>query len=771
MKKDLILIVPDKYNDYYSILHSKKNITNKHNFKSTTLKEINPPFSTEYETINLINKSATKRIAIKKILPENKSPLPIISKHGLLYSTNRLLTLNKKSLEGFKPIEDNKIRNKFKLKNINNPLSIKYLSLNENKEEEFDKYVTSLLKKDKNKNFSISNLRYSTNINNEEFFNKKGNLKHKINILNKFLNKTYEKHKKQFKKYYIGNKDYLKELLTIEILNKTSRIKYINNNKKTNNNNRLITHFSPNTKKISLKSAYINTNNNISYETLKNLKNTNFNKCSACYRKQIINNEEKGIQIGTIREKEKEKELIIHNVFFEWVLDNVIMKIDNNKFLNYYNNLFNQNRLLSAQKNIKYILNKEIRILSNYLFKNNPDLNHSFDSLINSIRPISNDIIKIRKKPKKISEKNKKKLKSADLAKTNYYKYNYNFDNSISSNENSNEDIDLKQKILNKLIDKITNSNRIDNLDIKNISQKKKRKYNVLISGKKNLLNENDLSISLNNNSISNINDNSKDMSITSKTPKVIKIENNLNKYKLPGIKKKNYMKMFISKYYPKNYQRFFKLVNKMNGNDKKTIDNNNSNSIEKSGGSENSLSDKNILPSIPNMYNNRNKNRTIINSMENPNTLKDYIFNTDGLNNNKNNEKDKNKIKNMNKNADKQFYNVVLISSPKTVRYKKEESTINQQSPINTEFPLVNFTHINKNNSSINTDKQKEKKNNEKINKINKNETPKSNNIEKINKDKKEKNEIIQKNNKNEDLKPIINNIKKINNEINKDK
>jgi hypothetical protein len=319
MKKqlDLKLIIPDKYNEYYSILHSRKSATKKHNPKTITSNEIYPPLSTEYETININNYSPKNRINIKKTFFSKRSPLPVITRHGLFYNTNKLLTQNKKSLEGFKPIEDNKIRSKFKLKDVNSPLSIKYISLND-KTNQFDKYVISLLKKNKFKNFNGRNQRYSTDNNNyDDFFNKNIRLKQKLNILNKFLNKTYERHKKQFKRYYKDKEDYLKELLTIEILNKTSKLKLMDNVQKINTNNRLFTHFSPNPFKISLKSSIFN-NKMISYETSKNLKNTIINKCSACYRNKILaenkNNERKG---NTKREKEEEKELIIHNVFFE----------------------------------------------------------------------------------------------------------------------------------------------------------------------------------------------------------------------------------------------------------------------------------------------------------------------------------------------------------------------------------------------------------------------------------------------------------------------
>ena len=779
MKKqlDLKLIIPDKYNEYYSILHSKKSATNKHNPKTVTSNEVYPPLSTEYETININNYSPKNRINIKKTFFSKRLPLPLITRQGLFYSTNKLLTQNKKSLEGFKPIEDNKIRNKFKLKDINSPLSIKYISLNE-KTNQFDKYVISLLKKNKFKNFNVRNQRYATDNNNyDDFFNKNIRLKQKLNILNRFLNKTYERHKKQFKRYYKDKEDYLKELLTIEILNKTSKLKLMDNIQKINTSNRLYTHFSPNPFKISLKSSIFN-NKMISYKTSKKLKNTIINKCSACYRNKILaenkNKEEKEIQIEAKRDKEEEKELIIHNVFFEWVMDNVLMKIDNNGFLNYYYSLFKNNRLLSAQKSIKNLLNKEIKILSNYLFKNNnTNLNNSFDSLIKSIRPISNEIIKLRNKSKKPDKINKKKVKSADLAKTNY-KIDNMFENSISSINNDYDDIDIKQNILNKLIDKINNNNGIDNLDMKNNSNKKVKKLNVLISCKKNMRDDNDLSVSLNNKSNSNSNtiDISKDIksfdNLSRKTPKEIKIEerikNNLNKNKFPEINNKNYMKMYISKYYSKNYQQFFEKLYKIKTNDSET---NNNNSIEseiseKSEVTVSNKNDKNILPLISNVHQNKIKDI---------NTIKNEILN---IGNNKSEDKEKNKSY-VNKIENRRRLSVVLIFSPQLISSQKEENAIMEKTSIN-ENSKVNSKSINKNNSFSNIRKEKDKKEEENKNIIktinNKKGNQKNNTAEKINKEKTKQNEIISKNKpKNEDIENIFNNIQKINNAPDKSK
>ena len=125
MKKqpDLILLAPEKFNYNFSLFHSRKHIINKNLYRSIAGNII--PLSTEYGNINLRETTPIKRISKKNIFSNKKSPLPIISKQGLFYDTNRLLTINnKKSYGGFKPIEDHKIRNKIKIKDINSPLSI-----------------------------------------------------------------------------------------------------------------------------------------------------------------------------------------------------------------------------------------------------------------------------------------------------------------------------------------------------------------------------------------------------------------------------------------------------------------------------------------------------------------------------------------------------------------------------------------------------------------------------------------------------------------------
>ena len=211
------------------------------------------------------------------------------------------------------------------------------------------------------------------------------------------------------------------------------------------------------------------------------------------------------------------------------------------------------------------------------------------------------------------------------MARTNYDKTKLNNDLLYT---NINDDGDIKQKILNKLIQKIVNSNRSDNLDIK-YSGKKNKKLNVLISGKrlnkkiiqKEMNNKNNYSnLHNSNDSIFNINNKSLDTSSSQilednnskeiKThQKIIHLKKDLNKYKLPEIKKNNiinnyYLKNFIYKYYSKNFQHFFNKINNIN----RKIDDNSSSSIiiEKE---ENLNNKKDKLPIIPNInLINRNK-------------------------------------------------------------------------------------------------------------------------------------------------------------------
>ena len=730
MKKqnDLLLLIPDEYNDKFSISYSRKNIKNINRIY---------PIQTEYETINTKGITPKRKINMNNNTFKKYNLLPIISKHGIFFDTNNLNKVNKKSLEGFKPIEDNKIRNKIRMKNYNKPLSVKYLSLHEDNKQ-FDNYIKSILKINKN-NLNIQNNRYDSN--NDDFFKNNHNLKNKLNILNKYLNKTYEKEKKEFKKYYNENEEFLNEILANEIITKTSSEFIDEENYK--NTNRLYAHFSPNPKETDMNPP-MNIDSKKSYDSL------NRNRFYSNDRKYCPN-----LKTEKIKKKVKEnidKDLIVHNVFFEWVMDNIILKIENKDIFKNYNS-FNKNGTL-MKNNIKSLLNEEIKNLSKYLFRDESNLNRSYDSLINSLRPISDYVIKIKNSAKK-----NKKIKSADLAKTNYHKINLGdnfFDNNDDYNNNNNDDdFNIEQNILNKLIDKITNNNKSDVNDLKYADRNKTKNLNVFIAKRKSnnknkIFDDNDISI-INKSSNININNSnyignkqsfnsfSSQIKEEPKEPKSEKKNsinlrrNNLNKLVLPkiinnSILRNKYIKNFLINYYSRNFNNFNDIYQKYVSNSL-NADKSTRNITEQN--IQNSLKQEDKLPIIPKINLERKNSEKIINTdkiynktieykNEQNQTNDDYfdISNNDNNDNNntinlnqklnvnylhqhvifekeaklfyKNKMSGKNILLNRNKNSysnkiignNKNGYSVVLISSPEKII--KEDDKVNDTSKQN---------------------------------------------------------------------------------------
>ena len=718
MKKqnDLLLRIPDEYNDKFFISNSRKN-----------LKNINRiyPIQTEYETINTKGITPKRRINMNNNTFKEYNLLPIISKHGIFFDTNNLNKINKKPLEGFKPKEDNKIRNKIRIKNNNKPLSVKYLSLHEDNKQ-FDKYIKSILKKNKY-NFNIPNNRYDSN--KDDFFQNNHNLKNKLNILNKYLNKTYEKEKKDFKKYYNENEEFLNEILANEIITKTSSNFIEEENYK--NTNRLYIHFSPNPKEINM-NPLMNVDSTKSYDALNNIKS---NRLYSNDRKYCPN-----LKTEKIKKKIKtniDKDLIVHNVFFEWVVDNVILKIENKDIFKNYNS-FNKNGTLMYKNNIKSILNEEIKNLSKYLFRDESNLNRSYDSLISSLRPISDYVNKIKN-----SSKKNKKIKSADLAKTNDHKINLGdnvFDNSDDYN-NNDDDFNIEQNILNKLIDKIINNNKSDANDLK-YSDNKIKNLNVFIANKKSnsknkIFDDKDIS---NINKSSNINNSiyivnkqsynsfSSEIKEEPNEPKSEKknslnLRNNTNKFVLPkiinnSILRNKYIKNFLINYYSRNFNNFNDIYKKYVSNSL-NADKSTRNITEQN--IQNSIKKEDKLPIIPKInmerknsekiintdnindktieyrneqnqtnedyfeFNNNDKNSINLNQKLNVNYLdQNVIFEKEAQFFYKNRMNGKNILLNKNKNSysnkiignNKNGYSVVLISSPEKV--VKEDDKIN---------------------------------------------------------------------------------------------
>ena len=435
-QRELVLIVPDEYNKYFSayrsVKHKNNNIINK---KILPQNITNVVHATDYQTY--INKKSKRRITL------NLRHFQIIDKKKnfvLEYdSINNTINNKTNSLEGFKPIEDNKLRYKFKHKKEKNPLSIKYLSLTEDNKR-FGKNFSPLMN---NKN--ISNI-----IKNKIFFMDSKYL-YENNITEKqkeynYIKKVFNKDKNQFKKYIEDDIPLAKDILTNEILNRVSKFKTPKKNYNNYYTNSLYT------REDKIKSLIIT---NYRYENDSNINSNSYLKTEKEEEEYILpqikinknNNDEE-------KEKEKQRHLIIHNVFFEWIIDKIIFKYQTNiKYLGYLS-LYSKDRYFS-RNNIKKLLDKEIEYLKKNIFKtevnNSRDLNLSYDFNVDIINKINNIGSLDKKYSKSVSQKkNLDKLKK----KNNLY-----IDSANSEN--------LKKKIFNNLAKKIIYKGRNDILDIK----------------------------------------------------------------------------------------------------------------------------------------------------------------------------------------------------------------------------------------------------------------------------------------------------------------
>ena len=290
---------------------------------------------------------------IPKINISNKLlSLPIINKN-IFFSDRSTFNSQKKSLEGFKPLEDIKTRNKIESNHSKNGLNIKYLSLNKDKSKD---NILFLVNKIKTKERFIN---YRNRLINDDLFNE--SLKNKNLVL---LNKYFTELK--------GNK------------------KIKNDQKKFNN-------FSQTPKK--LKTIIINEPNFLcntidSYSKKENIKN-----------KISENNYYHPVKTEIDKKERINHKLIIHNIFFEWIVDNII---------------------------------------SNNNFCKKEELNHSYDLSTNT-------------QNRKIKNRNIKKIKSADFSRKNIkikdaFIFDYNYDNILKKIEIKNKIFDLfdRFKFINK---------------------------------------------------------------------------------------------------------------------------------------------------------------------------------------------------------------------------------------------------------------------------------------------------------------------------------
>ena len=272
---------------------------------------------------------------------------------------------------------------------------------------------------DENKSFKNDTIK--------EIFSMKRFIKlNKKNIINKnIINKKYEKDMNEFKLYSLNLNEMIAEQMVVEFFKRINKLKSLNFND-------LLLNY--------IKSC--DGKNNISDERISNINNLN-----------ISENEEKN------KDEKIENNLIIHNIFFEWIITKVVQN---------YRNYLKASAKAISPKSIKNIIINEVKNLSKLFF-------HKKYDKIRTIRNI--DFINNKNNDSNNSKEEK-------------------------SSENSLEN--KKLKIKNELIDNIINKmikndlnfiekrNRFNNYP-KSVTMVNKRNRENKINLKKNLNFRNDM--------------------------------------------------------------------------------------------------------------------------------------------------------------------------------------------------------------------------------------------------------------------------------------
>ena len=465
-QKDLKLIVPIEYNKYFSIY----NYLEKYKNQKTVNKSL---FNAKSES------TLNQNVNSNKIY--NISSLPLIT----MSNTNQRYQSN--SLEGSKPITDNKLRNKFP-KNIKK-LNIHYLNLLRNNNFPQEKYPNSFLYES---NISLSN------------FNKK------------VIKQIYEKDKNNFTKYVNNHEKLVVKILEKEILKKISKTN------ETKENESLSWRMSRNFE-------------NKNYDFLKNsLVVTNFKNCDQnilnnlndIYSYPVVNNNKNyhnnnnfnyPICCKDNHPKNSVKDLIVHNVFFEWVIDNIILKYQVDSA-----NLDDKINGRSKSKYMNVLITNEIKSISQYFINNNYNNIRNNNSAVLKLRnnnSLDSNIVKSHSNEDSVSFSfdGPKKIRSADH---NIIKK--------KKQEIKSPEKEIMTKILNNLI----NNNEKNNESTVNNDEYRDVNKNSNFANKiPNISNEkysNGKKLEKNNTIINNINNN-----YSAKKNMRNEIKNN---YKLPGI-------------------------------------------------------------------------------------------------------------------------------------------------------------------------------------------------------------------------------------------
>ena len=407
-----------------------------------------------------------EKIKNKKNLYSKFISLPIINNNLSFNDRNQLIFHKKKSFEGFKPKEDKKPRIKIELKANNNPLNIKYLSLDQRKNNDNILFLLKQMKKKEKNNkkfnqiFSKEIFDYSFNVNDSLLLSKNF---YKIN------GKGTEKNT-EFK---------------INKLSKTpKRLKNILINE--------------------LNLTFNNINKNI------NIKN---NKIKENYYYSNVKTE------NNINEKNKNHKLIIHNIFFEWtnnkMYDKYLDDFINNKNKKLNNSFDLSISLLNNSMKIKTKKNKKIKSEDlksktkiNFNKKDNSEENENY------IKQKFFDILKrfklINKENLDINYINKSSDENLldTLSKNNYNNSLKNIYNFNTYNLDSDNNTKLKKEINKKIKNNESSKSKLNEynedisftrfINIKN-NEKKKEKENGDIINIINTCNKTNKSVKLEN--------------------------------------------------------------------------------------------------------------------------------------------------------------------------------------------------------------------------------------------------------------------------------
>ena len=365
--RKLISLIPIENDDqFYDVYH--RNSSSKKKLNLILKKPLNLEISNFTPKYYQLNYTLEKYVKKHNFLPK-------IPKVNLKFKQEENLTnipTSNNSLIYHKPIEDEKSKVRQKISPKKSKLTINNIIL----QEDYS-YRNNLSKSSSNQNII--------------YLEKK---KHMHELTKKIINKEYEKEMKQFKVYSKNMNEMIANQMVLEFLRRTRNLQKLQSD--------------------DLMINYIVANNN------KNL--INMHK-----KNRISTSESSNIESEEISNQNNSHNLIIHNVFFEWVISNVIQR-----YVNEINPL-NKN---ASIKFIRNLLLDEVKTLSTLFFYRKKEKKDEKD-LPRNMRIVRNIFGKYKLRHDNYSS-SQSKIKRHDI----------DFELDIKREE-------IKKKLIEKIIEKI----------------------------------------------------------------------------------------------------------------------------------------------------------------------------------------------------------------------------------------------------------------------------------------------------------------------------